>query len=535
MHEFNLKMIKIILVIIAIALFFGMVGGVYSLRDNYYMRVKYFVMQFDYLKTKIAFGQYYYGGTLPWIGNLTAGIPQQQNSALAQSVPVLLYHGVIDTPGWKSDGTNISLSDFQSQMFALKKAGYNSITLAQFLDFMQSGKPLPANSILITFDDSRADSYYPVDPILRVLGYNAVMFVITGRSIGVSTQDSNFHLSQEDLEHMLASGRWELASHTQNGHGYLKVDANGTQADGHLIGHFMSDKQWLDGQGRLETDQEYYQRVSADLIASKKDLENSLGIKVLGFAYPFGDYGNDTQNFPGSKDMLSNLVNSLFPLSFRQVNENEFPVNYPGKDFRLVKRIDVNEDMSKDQLLSLLNYSREKSLPYSDSFSTDNGWLTAWGSSQLKNGLLLTQASATEDSSMTFLNGTFNWKNYIMDAKVRTLQGNSFALAARYSDGNNYVSCDFTSEGATLSQSIAGVETAISQSDQNIQIMPNVDMETGIGVSGNLVTCYIGGKAAVSGNISPSLSHGGIAFKTWGNGVNNSSLLVSSLRVNMTK
>jgi peptidoglycan/xylan/chitin deacetylase (PgdA/CDA1 family) len=526
MHEYNLKMIKIVLVIIVIALVFGTLGSISLLKNNYYVRAKYLGMQYDYLKEKIAFGESYYGSFLGWVGNWR-GAPNLEPSkqAAMQAVPILLYHGVITTPGWKSDGTNISLNDFQSQMFALKKAGYRSITLAQFLDFMQSDKPVPLKSVLITFDDSRADSYYPVDPILRVLDFNAVMFVITGRSIGTDNNKSTFHLSEDELKKMLANGRWEMASHTQNGHGFLKIDANGTQ------GHFLSDKLWLDSENRLETDEEYIQRINADLAASKSDLEKNLGIKVLGFAYPFGDYGNDAQDFPGAKEILNNSMNSLFPLAFRQVSENEFPGNYPGKDFRLVKRIDVNENMKKDQLLSILNSSQDKSLPYADSFSSNNGWLTAWGSSELKSGLLLTRSSPSENSSMTFLNGTFKWTNYAMSAKARLLHGNSFAAVARYINGNNYVACDFTGWGVALSQSIGGLEAIISESDQGLQISPDQDMEVGINVSGNTATCYIGNKEIVTGAISPILNHGGIGFKTWDNTINNSSLLISNLKV----
>jgi peptidoglycan/xylan/chitin deacetylase (PgdA/CDA1 family) len=526
MHEFHLKMTKIVLVITALALIFGLLGSISLLRNNYYMRSKYFGLQFDYLKENISFKYSSQGSLLQWIESWR-GAPNTKpaKQVAAQSIPILLYHGVITAPGWKSDGTNISLSVFQDQMFALKKAGYQSVTLAQFLDFMQSGKPLPQKSVLITFDDGRADSFYPVDPILRVLNFNAVMFVITGRSFGSDNSKNTFHLSEDELKKMLGSGRWEMASHTQNGHGFMNIDSRGTQ------GHFLTDKLWLDGEKRLETDEEYAQRVNADLIASKRNLEKNLGIKVLGFAYPFGDYGNDAQNFPGAKPILNDSVNSLFPLAFRQTSGNEFPNNYPGQDFRLVKRIDVNENMSKDQLLSELNSGQEKLLPYVDSFSGNNGWITAWGNSELKSGLLLTRSSVTENSSMTFLNGTFPWTDYTMSANARLLHGNSFAAVARYANGNNYVSCDFTGWGVALSQSIAGVETAISESDESLQISPDQNMEVSIGVSGNTAACYIGSKKIVAGNISPSLNHGGIGFKTWDNSVNNSSLLVSNLKV----
>lgn len=527
MHEFNLKIVKILLVVFTASIFLGMLGGINLLKNNYYWKANFFILQIDYIKEKAAFEIYYHDGLFGWISNSTKNDRQNTpTTGTAQSIPILLYHGVITDSNWKSDGTNISLVDFRSQLFAIKKAGYQTITLTQFLDFMQKDKPVPEKSVLITFDDSRSDSYYPTEPILRALNYNAVMFAITGRSIGTADRKSNFHLSEDELKKMLASGHWEIASHTQNGHGFVKIDASGTQ------GHFLSDKIWLDNENRLETDTEYTQRISTDLAASKKDLENNLHIKVLGFAYPFGDYGNDTQDFPQAKAIISKIVNSLFPLTFRQKDVSEFPGNYPGKDFRMVKRIDVNSDMPTDYLLFILNSSQKKSLPYSDSFSTNNGWLTGWGNFELKNGLLLTRASASEDSSMTFLNGTNGWTNYNATAQARLLQGDSFAAVARYIDRNNYVSCDFTENGAGISQMIHGKELAISEFNQDLKIPPTQNIRIGISVSGNSLTCYIEGKAIVSGIISPALNQGGIGFKTWDNTINNSSLLISNLRVN---
>jgi len=527
MHDFNLKMIKVLLVIAVLAVVLSTIGGITLLKDNYYSKTRFFVMQWDYVKTKIAFAGYDYGSLSNWILNRKVQpaskiIPAEKT----KFIPVLLYHGVIENPDWKNDGVNISLSDFRTQMFALKTEGYQTITLTEFLGFMKGEKDLPEKSILISFDDGRKDSYYVADPIFRALDFNAVMFVITGRSIGEANKKSVFHLTEDELHKMIESGRWEAGSHTQNGHNLVKIDGNGTQ------GHFLTDKLWVDSAGRLETEEEYAQRIKNDLLASKKDLENNLGVRALGFAYPFGDYGDSSQNFPGSKNILINEVNSIFPLSFRQAGESEFPGNYPGADFRLIKRLNVSSDMSKDQLLFLVNDDHEKTLPYKDTFSENRGWLTGWGNFELKNGLLLTRASASEDSSLTFLNGTYTWTNYEMNATARLIQGNAFAAVVRYTNGNNYASCDFSTGGVSLSQRVNGIETTLSESPESLQIIPNKDIAVKISVTGNNAVCYIEGREAASGFLSPILEHGGIGFKTWDNTINNSSLLISNLMVN---
>ena len=109
----------------------------------------------------------------------------------AKSIPVLLYHGIIEKP----DGENMLIDNFRDQMFALKKAGWQTVSIEDFYKFMKGEKNLPEKSFLLTFDDGRKDSYYPVDPILKALDYNAAMFVISGRSLCEESKTSQFNIS----------------------------------------------------------------------------------------------------------------------------------------------------------------------------------------------------------------------------------------------------------------------------------------------------------------------------------------------------
>jgi len=389
MHNFNLKMIKIFLVVIMISVVFVMINGITILRNNYYWKAQYFKMQWDYLKTEISFINYNYGGLINWLAS--GKKDNVDNSAKAKSIPILLYHGVIENPKWQPDEVSISLSDFRNQLFALKKAGWQTISLEDYLAFSQGKKELPTKSFIITFDDGRKDSYYPVDPILRVLGYSAVMNVITGRSLGASNESSSFHLSQVELKKMVASGRWEMASHTQNGHDYEKINENGQE------GHFLSDKLWLSSQKRLETDDEYRKRVYNDLLNSKSDLEKKLGVKVLAFAYPFGDYGQTSDNYPASRDVLSGITSSIFPLAFYQIGVSDFPTNYPVNSY-LVKRINVTSPIGAQDLLKMLSDNNDKTVNYADDFSRDNGWLKGWGTFSIAKNAMTISDSQTEDS-----------------------------------------------------------------------------------------------------------------------------------------
>jgi len=521
----NLKKIKMSFLLMLFLLIAMLCGGVSLLRGNYYLKNKYLLMQLRFLALEGQIMENNPGemGKIFLSYSQAAGVPL--NNKNAQIVPVLLYHGVMSDPNWKPDGVNISLSDFEDQMLALKAAGYQSVSLSDFNDFMKGERVLPEKSVLITFDDGRSDSYYNADPVLRAAGFRAVMFTITGRSLGPDNAKETFHLNEDELQKMLESGRWEIESHTQNGHGNIKTDAAGDQ------GYFLTNKMWLDSENRLETDTEFETRIDNDLAGSKEDLENKLGVKVLGFAYPFGDFGQENSNYLQGKDILTKEVDSLFPLSFRQSENSEYPGDYPGNGYHLIKRLDIQSPTDINKFISLVGSTREKSIPYSDNFLRDQGWLDAWGSSKLSQGLLLTGATQDEDSSLTFLNGTALWKDYKMNAILRLMKGSSFAIVVRYNNENNYASCDFSDSHISLTQRIAGQESVVSESDNNFPINSQEDMNVSIEVRGGSAACFLNGNEITSGDISSNLNHGGIGFKTWNNKVFNSSLLVKKIDV----
>jgi len=517
MLDLQLKNVKFLLTIAVILMVVGLIYGISSLKGNFYWNQKYFKMQWAYLKTKVEF-----------FVEEKKSRNQAENSAIvakhAGSVPILLYHGVIEDPNWKPDGVNISLEDFRRQMFALKIAGYETISTKDFLDFLAGRKNLPEKSFLLTFDDGRQDSFYPVDPILKALGYTAVMNVITGRSLAENNEWNHFHLTEDELKKMIKSGRWEIESHTQNGHDFVKIDAGGKQ------GHFLSNKLWLKYEGRLETDEEYEKRIRDDLAGAKKDLEKKLGVKVFFFAYPFGDFGSASENFPASREILTRVVKEIYPYSFYQARRHDFPANYPGK-FYLLKRINVDSSMSTSELLALLKTSQAKDNNFQDHFENNQGWVAGWGSIDFQNGLMLARSTNSEDSSLAFLNGSFGWKNYFFQGRVKILAGRSFALVGRYQNGNNYISCDFDIDHAAVSQRTRDDEKILAENSLDLSYLKNREITVSLRANGNDIECLVEGKTIAKARVDSDFLNGGVGFKTWDERLNNSSLLVKEVRV----
>jgi len=266
MRDFHLKMTKILLVILALSIILSMVSSMSLLKNSYYWRSEYLKMQWDYLKMELALAKSNYSGMSNLLfSNKESGNLGEDEYKEAESVPVLLYHGVIESKKWEPDEVNIRVKDFRDQMLTLKKAGWKTVKLEDYLAFVRGEKKLPHRSFLLTFDDGRVDSYYPVDPILRALDYTAVMHVITNRSFSSGSKQETFHLSKEELKKMLDSNRWQMASHGRDDHDLIPIGPNGQK------GHFLSNKMWIEEEKRLESQAEYKKRIYQDLLASKKD------------------------------------------------------------------------------------------------------------------------------------------------------------------------------------------------------------------------------------------------------------------------
>ena len=204
------------------------------------------------------------------------------------AIPVLLYHGIGPTSDFSNAADasyGIGFPDFAKQMTMIARAGYQTISLKTFNDFVQ-GKPvkLPPRPLLLTFDDARADSWTGSDGILRKLGFNAVMFVDVGR---VDAGDPEY-LTWEQLQKLEASGRWELQLHSGKGH--VQIHYGPGDRDYGPFYAYEQPGEDFDG---------WRERVRSDIIWGQRTLADHVpAYEPRAFAPPFGDYGQDGTNDP---------------------------------------------------------------------------------------------------------------------------------------------------------------------------------------------------------------------------------------------
>jgi len=447
----------------------------------------------------------------------------------AAAVPVLVYHGVVT----KAQQSNSLLADFRKQMFALKDAGWETVSLGEFGRFLQGEAQLPEKSFLLTFDDGRKDSYYPVDPILRALDYQAVMFVITNQSLGEKGEASHFYLSPEELRRMGQTGRWDIQSHGKFAHEMHPIGPNGEE------GHFYSNLLWVGEEQRRETVTEFQERIYEDLKTSKQELQEYLGSPVFAFAFPFGDYGQNLfvdSNFELAKDVLLLGAKEHYDFAFYQWWEGEgFTYNYWRPGAFLLKRLEPDAAWSGKELVAALEQGKPKSLPFQDTFSSNTGWLSTWGSYDIlkESDELVFRASQHEAGASAILDGSGAWQDYQVSAVVESPTQTGVFLWVRFQDGNNNAACNFGKDFVHVEQVLEGQHRVI-QGIRDVTPIPQGEFTVQARVQGRTVQCLINDQVLVETPfLDISLDHGGIGFKMWDDEVGRASLHIKKLEVQL--
>lgn len=194
-------------------------------------------------------------------------------------VAVLMYHDLMEDPD--RDGV-IEVDHFREQMALLKSEDFHVIDVEQYLGFVLEGKPVPDNAVLITFDDGYESFYTYAFPVLKEYGYAAANFLIVS-SIDKRRSDERPKLTWDQMREMKEAGM-QFYSHTYDMHVYGSIDAKGKQkpvTTRHL---------YLEQEQRTENDQEYEQRIKADLTLAEQRLREELGNTRSMIAFPYGAF-----------------------------------------------------------------------------------------------------------------------------------------------------------------------------------------------------------------------------------------------------
>jgi peptidoglycan/xylan/chitin deacetylase (PgdA/CDA1 family) len=109
--------------------------------------------------------------------------PPPDGVVRSADVPILMYHYISASPSAQDRiryGLSVPPEMFEEQLKLLSDSGYTTISLRDLCEYLAVGKALPANPIILTFDDGYLDNYTNAFPILQKYGMIGTFFVLTG-------------------------------------------------------------------------------------------------------------------------------------------------------------------------------------------------------------------------------------------------------------------------------------------------------------------------------------------------------------------
>lgn len=182
-------------------------------------------------------------------------------------IPILMYHKVPNTPIDSPHRIFVTRKNFKKHLKYLQLFQRTPICFQDYFSIRNGTvktDKLPKRPIVITFDDGYLDNYENALPLLETRGWKATLFALSDRN-----QTENFWdkeekgkvtsklMNSEQLQH-LQSKEWEIGVHTFS-HSHLPS---------------------------LSKDD-----LKREVVDGKIALEKELNSIVIGFAYPYGDFG----------------------------------------------------------------------------------------------------------------------------------------------------------------------------------------------------------------------------------------------------
>ena len=294
-------------------------------------------------------------GTDYWLNRRVLPVDRDFPGAIPEpKVLVLAFDLIVSQPS----PNKITREELRRHLRALERAGFVAVSLEALARFYEDGGELPEKSLVLTFDHGYLSSYNSADPVLRELGWPAVLFVMTERQ----ERRDPFFVYWDRVEHMVASGLWEIGSHGHHGHDPVPVDeAGGT-------GPFFIRARWLPEVLRLETWEEFEDRVRRDHDRARDVLSQRTGGEILAYAPPLRDVAG-LSAAPEAHQTTREIVQSTYRLAFF---DDRFGVNDRRSDPKRLKRLRVEPGWTPEELGRRVDFSMGATAP------TETSWAAPW-------------------------------------------------------------------------------------------------------------------------------------------------------------
>ena len=194
-------------------------------------------------------------------------------------LPIIMYHSIL--PDLDFAGKYVlPPSVLEEDMRYLAARGYETITIADLLDYVDHGTPLPDKPVMLTFDDGYLNNCVYLPPLMEKYGMSAIVSPVGQFSDEYAANgDRSVYYAMatwDDLKTLAASAYFELQNHSYHLH---------AQSPRHGAERCAG-----------ESDEAYQSMLTNDLGAMQDAMETRCGVRPQAFVYPFG--GVDSASGP---------------------------------------------------------------------------------------------------------------------------------------------------------------------------------------------------------------------------------------------
>ncbi len=187
-------------------------------------------------------------------------------------LPVIMYHHVTEDVSKAGDYV-VTTAQLEGDLKYLRDHGCTAVSAAQLVDFCLGQGNLPEKPVLITFDDGQLSVLDYALPLLEKYDMCAVAALVGAycdREERLEYRSPEYsYMTWFEAGQLAASGRFELAAHTQSMHEECRPRRGCLPKNS-------------------EPEDAYRLALNSDLETVERSIENASGYRPYVFAYPFG-------------------------------------------------------------------------------------------------------------------------------------------------------------------------------------------------------------------------------------------------------
>jgi len=152
--------------------------------------------------------------------------------------PILMYHKISEN---YADSLTITVKELERQLKYLKDNDYKCLSFTDLKHYYNKHEPIPAKSVIITFDDGYLNNKIYLLPILERLGMKATIFLPVSFIGKVNVWDSGNEIIMDlnTVKEIIKFSYVELGIHSYKHQNYNELTMNEIENDIQLCNEFI--------------------------------------------------------------------------------------------------------------------------------------------------------------------------------------------------------------------------------------------------------------------------------------------------------